>query len=64
MLAIYKGCGTEQNITGGVTWSLHRQIRLMAGIILVRTDAIANGNGTLIGNDRPKILQARLQVHF
>lgn len=47
--------GREDNLTWGINWYAHRNLRLMFNYIHVNTDAHA-------GDDAPDILQMRLQV--
>lgn len=56
--------GSEQNITVGVNWYIHQQLRVMFNYIHVNTDAFANDNGSVEGNDSPNILQMRFQANF
>ncbi len=56
--------GREQNITLAANWYITSRIRLMGNYIFVFADEDANGNGTLIGDDRPHILQMRFQIRF
>ena len=56
--------GKEQNMTFGANWYLTPRIRLMANYIFVFAGEGANGDGTLIGDDRPRILQMRFQMRF
>ncbi len=56
--------GEEHDITLGVNWYIHQQLRLMFNYIYVVTDSNANDNGGVIGNDRPHIIQMRLQANF
>ncbi|EFK10831.1 phosphate-selective porin O and P [delta proteobacterium NaphS2] len=56
--------GKEQNVAFGANWYITPRIRLMANCIFVFAGEDANGNGTLIGDDRPRILQVRFQMQF
>ncbi len=56
--------GSEQNVTVGLNWYIHPQLRIMLNYIHVNVDRFANDNGTVIGNDSPHILQLRCQGHF
>ena len=56
--------GEEQNLTFGVNWYIHQQMRVMFNYSYVMTDANANGNGTVSGNDNPHIIQMRFQANF
>jgi phosphate-selective porin OprO/OprP len=56
--------GRQANASLGVNWYIGPHFRLMGNFIAVRTDADANGAGTLIGNDNPYIAQMRLQMFF
>jgi phosphate-selective porin OprO/OprP len=56
--------GREENISLGVNWYLSRQMRLMANYIIVDNDLFANADGTLKGNDDPRILQFRFQYRI
>ena len=56
--------GEEQNITLGINWYIHRQVRLMCNYTYVMTDSKANDNGSVLGNDSPHILNMRFQVNF
>ncbi len=56
--------GAEHNLTFGLNWYIHKQLRIMANYIFVLTDNNANDNGTVIGQDSPHILQMRIQVDF
>ncbi len=56
--------GTEKNISFGVNWYLSRHMRLMANYIFVNNDIFANADGTLEGNDDPRILQFRFQYRL
>jgi phosphate-selective porin OprO/OprP len=56
--------GEEHNITFGVNWYIHQQLRLMLNYIYVMTDAKANDNGDVLGNDNPHIIQMRFQANF
>lgn len=56
--------GTERNVTFGINWYLHRQFRIMLNYIFVDTDANADDNGAVQGNDNPHILQMRFQANI
>ena len=56
--------GKERNLTLGLNWYAHQQVRLMVNYIFVWADDDANDDGLVLGGDNPQILQARLQVHF
>lgn len=56
--------GEEHDITVGVNWYIHQKLRLMFNYIYVITDANANDNGAVSGNDNPHIIQMRLQANF
>jgi len=56
--------GQERNITFGVNWYLSPRYRLMANYIWVFCDENANDDGTLLGDDSPRILQFRFQWRF
>lgn len=56
--------GEEHDITLGVNWYIHQQLRLMFNYIFVMTDLNANDDGTVTGNNTPHIIQMRLQAHF
>ncbi len=56
--------GEEHNITLGVNWYIHRQLRIMFNYSYVMTDIFANDDGTELGNDNPHIIQMRLQANF
>ena len=56
--------GTEKNISFGVNWYFSRHMRLMANYIIVNNDIFANANGTLEGDDDPRILQFRFQYRI
>lgn len=56
--------GEEHNITLGVNWYIHQQLRLMLNYSYIMTNTNANDNGTVIGNDNPHIIQMRLQANF
>ncbi|NOR80142.1 MAG: hypothetical protein GQ529_04800 [Methyloprofundus sp.] len=56
--------GEEHNITLGLNWYIHQQLRIMFNYSYVMTDENANDNGTVIGNDYPHIIQMRLQANF
>ncbi len=56
--------GKEQNLTLGLNWYAHPQVRLMVNYIFVWADDDANDDGAVLGGDNPQILQARLQVYF
>jgi phosphate-selective porin OprO/OprP len=56
--------GEERNISFGINWYLSRQTRFMANYIIVDNDFFANANGTLEGDDDPRILQFRFQYRI
>jgi len=56
--------GKEKNVTLGVNWYVRQRIRLMANYVFVWADENANGNGTVLGNDSPRALMFRFQIHF
>jgi phosphate-selective porin OprO/OprP len=56
--------GTEKNISFGVNWYLSRHMRLMANYIIVNNDIFADADGTVEGNDDPRILQFRFQYRI
>ncbi len=56
--------GEEKNVTLGLNWYVRPRIRLMANYVLAWTDANANDNGRVVGNDSPQALQFRIQIHF
>ena len=56
--------GEERNISLGINWYLSRQTRLMANYIIVDNDLFADADGTLKGNDDPRILQFRFQYRI
>ena len=56
--------GSEQNVTLGVNWYIHQQLRVMFNYIYVNTDANANDDGSVEGNDSPHVLQMRFQANF
>jgi phosphate-selective porin OprO/OprP len=56
--------GEEQNVTLGVNWHLNPQIRAMANYIFVNNDENADADGTLAGDDNPRIFQMRFQAAF
>lgn len=56
--------GMEHNLTVGVNWYIHKQLRIMFNYGFVMTDANANDNGSVFGSDNPHILQMRLQANF
>ena len=56
--------GSEQNVTFGVNWYIHRQLRVMFNYIHVNTDENANDDGSVEGNDSPHVVQMRFQANF
>ncbi|MEE8263845.1 MAG: porin, partial [Gammaproteobacteria bacterium] len=56
--------GQETNVTLGVHWYVHEQMRVLANYIFVDTDIFANDNGLAQGNDSPQIVQMRFQYDF
>jgi len=56
--------GTEKNISFGVNWYFSRHMRLMANYIIVDNNFFANADGTLEGDDDPRILQFRFQYRI
>ncbi len=56
--------GSEQNVTVGVNWYIHPQLRIMLNYIHVNADRYANDNGAVKGKDSPNILQLRFQGYF
>ncbi len=56
--------GEESNTTLGLNWYAKKNIRLTFNYILVNNDIHANDDGDVIGNDDPRIIQTRLQLHF
>ena len=56
--------GKEKNVTLGVNWYITPRTRIMANYIFVFTDADADDNGTVMGDDEPQIVQVRFQVRI
>ena len=56
--------GTEKNVSLGINWYLSHHMRLMINYIIVDNDIFANADGTLKGNDDPRILQFRFQYRI
>ncbi|MBC2763924.1 MAG: porin [ANME-2 cluster archaeon] len=56
--------GEGKNITFGFNYYFNPYIRLMLNYIIVDNDEDADADGDVMGNDDPRIVQARLQVDF
>ena len=56
--------GTEKNLSLGINWYFSRHMRLMGNYIFVDNDIFANADGTVEGNDDPRILQFRFQYRI
>jgi len=56
--------GKERNVTLGINWYLSPKVRIMGNAIFVFCDEDADDNGSVLGEDRPRIFEARLQVRF
>jgi phosphate-selective porin OprO/OprP len=56
--------GKEDNLTFGINWYITPKIRLMGNYIFVFADDDADGDGALDGDDRPQIIQLRLQLRI
>ncbi len=56
--------GRERNVTLALNWYINRRARLMLNYVRVSNDRLADDNGDVAGDDKPRIYQARLQIAF